>query len=32
MKAAAYVVGPLDGPGAALRDLAQRLGYSTVLP
>ena len=32
MKAAAYVVGPLDGPGAALRDLAQRLGFSTVLP
>jgi DNA-binding response OmpR family regulator len=32
MKAAAYVVGPLDGPGAALMDLARRLSFSAVLP
>ena len=32
MKAAAYVVGPLDGPGAALMDLARRLNFSAVLP
>ncbi|MHA6689521.1 hypothetical protein [Devosia sp. A449] len=32
MQAAAYVVGPLDGPGAALIDLARRLGFAAVLP
>ena len=32
MKAAAYVVGPLDGPGAALMDLARRLDFSSVQP
>lgn len=32
MKAAAYVVGPLDGPGAAVMDLARRLSFSAVLP
>ena len=32
MKAAAYIVGPLDGPGAALMDLGRRLGFSAVLP
>ena len=32
MKAAAYIVGPLDGPGAALMDLGRRLGFSALLP
>ena len=32
MKAAAYIVGPLDGPGAGLLDMAQRLDFSAVLP
>ena len=32
MRAAAYVVGPLDGPGAALMDMARRLSFSAVLP
>ena len=32
MKAAAYIVGPLDGPGAALMDLAKRLDFSSVMP
>ena len=32
MKAAAYVVGPQDGPGAALTDLARRLDFAAVLP
>ncbi len=32
MKASAYVVGPLDGPGAALMDLARRLDFSSVAP
>lgn len=32
MNAAAYVVGPPDGPGAALMDLARRLDFSAVLP
>lgn len=32
MKASAYVVGPLDGPGAALMDLARRLSFSSVMP
>ena len=32
MKACAYVIGPPDGPGAALRDVASRLGFETVLP
>ena len=30
MKAAAFVVGPLDGPGAALMDMARRAGFETV--
>lgn len=32
MQATAYVVGPLDGPGAALMDLARRLDFAAVLP
>lgn len=32
MKAAAYVVGPPDGPGAALMDMARRLSFAAVLP
>lgn len=32
MKAAAYVVGPLDGPGAALMDLARGMPFATVQP
>jgi hypothetical protein len=32
MKAAAFVVGPPDGPGAALMDMARRLSFSSVLP
>lgn len=32
MKACAYIVGPRDGPGIALRDMAVRLGFETVLP
>lgn len=32
LKACAFVVGPADGPGAALRDMANRLGFETVLP
>ena len=32
MKAAAYIVGPLDGPGAALMDMARRLRFAAVLP
>jgi hypothetical protein len=32
MKACAFIVGPPDGPGAALRDMARRLGFETVLP
>jgi hypothetical protein len=32
VKASAFVVGPRDGPGAALRDMATRLGFETVLP
>lgn len=32
MKASAFIVGPPDGPGAALRDMAPRLGFETVLP
>ena len=32
MKAAAYVVGPLDGPGAGLMEMAQRLEFSAVQP
>jgi CheY-like chemotaxis protein len=32
MKAAAYVVGPLDGPGAAVMEMARRLEFSAVLP
>jgi PleD family two-component response regulator len=31
MRATAFVVGPADGPGAALRDLAQGLGFAHVL-
>lgn len=32
MKACAYVVGPDDGPGAALIDTARELGFPVVLP
>ena len=32
MKACAYIVGPPDGPGAALTHIAKGLGFSTVLP
>ncbi len=32
MKACAYVVGPPDGPGAALMDMARGLGFEAVLP
>jgi DNA-binding response OmpR family regulator len=32
MQAVAYVVGPPDGPGAALMDLARRLDFEAVLP
>jgi CheY-like chemotaxis protein len=32
MKATAYIVGPLDGPGAALMDLARQLDFAHVLP
>ena len=32
MKAAAYIVGPLDGPGAGLMEMAQRLDFAAVLP
>jgi hypothetical protein len=32
VKASAFVVGPRDGPGAAMRDMAARLGFETVLP
>ena len=31
MQAAAFVIGPRDGPGAAVRDIAARLGFETVL-
>jgi len=32
MKACAYVVGPSDGPGAALLDMGRELGFPVVLP
>lgn len=32
MKATAFIVGPLDGPGAALRDMAQQLEFLSVAP
>jgi len=32
MRACAYVVGPSDGPGAALTDLARGLGFPVVQP
>jgi len=32
MKASAYVVGPSDGPGAALMDMGRALGFPVVLP
>ena len=32
MKACAYVVGPGDGPGAALLDMGRELGFPVVLP
>jgi CheY-like chemotaxis protein len=32
VKASAYIVGPPDGPGAALMDLARRLDFSSVTP
>lgn len=31
-KATAFIVGPPDGPGAALSDLARTIGFETVLP
>lgn len=31
-KATAFIVGPRDGPGAALADLARLLGFASVLP
>lgn len=32
MKACAHIVGPQDGPGAALSDLAKSLGFAAVQP
>src|SRR6187399_1030730 len=32
IKATAFVVGPTDGPGAALTDMAKRLRFEAVLP
>ena len=32
MKACAHIVGPQDGPGAALGDLARSLGFAAVQP
>lgn len=32
MQASAFVVGPLDGPGAALMDMARGLKFQAVLP
>jgi len=32
MKACAHIVGPQDGPGAALRDLARSLDFAAVQP
>jgi hypothetical protein len=32
MKATAFVVGPLDGPGAGIMDMARRLSFGNVLP
>lgn len=32
MKACAHIVGPQDGPGAALSDLARSLGFAVVQP
>lgn len=32
MKACAHIVGPQDGPGAALSDLARSLGFAAVQP
>lgn len=32
MKATAFVVGPVDGPGAALTDMARRLDFGAVHP
>ncbi|HTN63404.1 MAG TPA: hypothetical protein VL147_17935 [Devosia sp.] len=32
MKATAFIIGPPDGPGAALTDMAHLLGFTTVLP
>ena len=31
-KATAFIVGPRDGPGAALADLARLMGFASVLP
>jgi len=31
-KATAYIVGPADGPGAALTEMARHLGFEAVLP
>ena len=32
MKATAFIIGPADGPGAALADMAKSLGFQSVLP
>lgn len=32
MKACAYVVGPDDGPGTALKELARQIGFESVMP
>jgi CheY-like chemotaxis protein len=32
MRATAFVVGPRDGPGATLTDLARSIGFAAVLP
>lgn len=31
-KATAFIVGPSDGPGAALTDMAKHFGFEAVLP
>lgn len=32
MRATAFVIGPQDGPGAALMDMARSIGFAAVLP
>lgn len=32
MKATAFIIGPADGPGAALADMAKSLSFQSVLP